>query len=199
MKPQIVPESRRVGFGPRLLAYVIDNFLVSVITIVLLNLLSPDTLQVFSRSGDVLRMLMSAPDTLSADQTTILQSIRSFNGYLSAVTIIYMLMEAYSGATLGKRLLSLQITDLSGRIAPPKKYILRYILKNMSGLAYILSLSLGSGFILSAGQFVATVMFIGFFLTLNAQAMGFHDMISGTLVIRTKDLESSGGNHASRN
>lgn len=199
MTASIVPETKRVGFAQRALAYIIDNFFISLVAILLINFFSPETLRIFSQSQDIMKMLLSPPDSLSGNQKEIIQAIAAFNSYLSAVSILYMLTEAYSGASPGKRLLSLQITDLNGRICPTKRYILRYTLKNLSGLSYILSTSLGIGFILSFGQFFSTIIFVGFFLTLNAQAMGFHDMIAGTVVIRRKDLQPSGGENASGN
>ena len=187
--------SKRVGFPMRLLAFIIDNFFISVLAIILLNLLSPETLKVFSQSQEIFKLLTSPPDSLSANQNEIINSIRVFNSYLAAITILYMLVEAYSGSSFGKKMLSLQITDFNGHLCPGKKYITRYLLKNISGLSFILATSSNFKFILNFGQFLGTIIGLGFLLTLNAQALGIHDIIAKTCVINKKDLQLQGDNN----
>jgi uncharacterized RDD family membrane protein YckC len=183
---------KRVGLPLRLLAYIIDNFFIALITILLINLTSSHSLAVLTKTREIMQLYFSQPQTLSPIQEELLNSIRMFNSYLWSVGIAYMLVEAYRGASFGKQILSLQITDLQGRLAPGKRYITRFILKNISALSFILSSSLKLNFLLPLGQSMGTIIGIGFLLTLNVHAMGIHDYISGTIVVNKRDINHQG-------
>ena len=190
---------KRVGLPLRLLAYIIDNFFIALITILLINFFSSHSLAALAKTKEILQLYFSQTEILNPAQQELLNSISIFNSYLWSVGIAYMLVEAHTGASFGKKILSLQITDLQGRLAPGKRYLIRFILKNISGLSFIIATSLNLNFILPVGQSLGTIIGFGFLLTLNANAMGIHDFISGTIVINKRDIKPQGEKNASGN
>ncbi|TAH03532.1 MAG: RDD family protein [Sphingobacteriales bacterium] len=144
LKPQFTAPQYFAGFDIRLLAAVIDWFIIigSILTIDLLYI------------------------SLTNNQTQIVELL-IYSITISPVSKFgyQVIMEIYWQATIGKKLLSLKVTNLKGQKPNGTSIILRNLSKILSSLPF----------------------FIGYLYSfLNTKQQCFHDVIAGTLVIKDR-------------
>jgi len=150
------PRVQYAGFWLRFLAYLIDSLVLSVPAVFLVFLMfvgMAGSLSQIERRNEVVPVLGS-----------ILFLILFYVLLFAGLWLYYAIMESSSWqATLGKKALNLQVTDLDGRRISFGRASGRFFGKLISGM------------ILNIGYIMA-----GF--TEKKQAL--HDMIAGTLVLR---------------
>lgn len=148
------------GFGYRLLAFLIDGFVVSFIALPVAGLVvGSDAMQLAGLSAG------SGGDPQISDEAfaTLMLVLFKFYGAYYFVTIAYgTLLEGLKGATLGKMALSLKVLGAD----ESELSMLQALGRNVSK------------------QFVSGFLFISFFFPLFTQRkQTLHDMIASTIVI----------------
>lgn len=106
---------------------------------------------------------------------------------------VFMVWEALTGATLGKRMLKLRIQAADGRLPAANKLWLRALIKYSPSVLQLVGMPLGllglgaaaamvSGLLSFASWIAALVVFVGCFFVLGEARMALHDMAAGTAV-----------------
>ena len=101
---------------------------------------------------------------------------------------LYNLIEGFAGASPGKMILGLKIANQDGSEADIKTYMIRWALKNSSGILSFLTILTSITFFNTIGSSFGFAFFVGCFFILCENKQGFHDMISKTAVYRNRDI-----------
>jgi uncharacterized RDD family membrane protein YckC len=189
------PMPERVGFPRRFFAAFVDNIIVSILAIALaftlgsaiLRLTKPDAdateFSIFSDNDDTEKNA----DNDDASPTEQLLGMRDETfGVLvianSLMTVLYGLLELFTGASLGKRLLGMMIAFDTGEHATRGLLAKRWCMK-YGGYALALIPLLAT--IGSIWNFMITC---GFFLALGASRQALHDMAVHSAVFFKSDI-----------
>jgi len=173
----------RIGFGPRLGAYLIDIVLVTIVgwifSIVFAGL--------FAGLGAAAGGGMGGGE--GAAVGGIMGMVAGILTGFFLASILYNLLEAIKGYTLGKLMLGLQIGNEDGTKAPIGTLFLRYAIKNIGMILSFLALI---PFLIWIGTFswlASLVVFIGCFFAIGAKKQALHDMIGKTAVFKRTELQ----------
>ena len=110
-----------------------------------------------------------------------------FAGVLANLIFLgYFSMEIFKGATLGKTILKLQITNEDGTPATRETLIKRFAIKNASFLFYFLAALTTLKFINYFGSFAGIAFCISALLTFRPQRQALHDTLTNTAVFKTQ-------------
>jgi len=169
----------RVGFGTRLGAYVIDLIIVIVFAAIITS--------VFGIGGAISGSYTDYSEELGG----IFGAVAGFVVGFVIVSIVYFLMEAFAGVTLGKIFLGLRIGTEDGKAGNIKLYFIRYIIKNSGAILSFLAITLGFEFLDTIGSYASLAIFVGCFFVLSAKKQAIHDLLAKTAVYRKKDLENN--------
>ena len=167
---------KRVGFGPRLRAVIIDAVIVLILSFILGGALGA----LFGGIG--------AAATQGPAGGMIGGIIGAMLG-MTLVALLYFLMEGFLGWTLGKRILGLQIGTEDGKKAPTSTLLKRWAIKNSSFLLSVIGYITGISIFYTALSLIAAlVIFIGCFFVLGEAKQALHDKLAKTAVFRIQDL-----------
>ncbi len=175
---------KRIGFGRRLGAYLIDF----VFILGLAYILASVTGDFFERFVDFSKMTDQQIDALSAKPLMWTLSI-IFPVAVVIVSFIYNLVEGFLGYTVGKLMLGLKIGNQDGTQADQGKFMLRFAIKNISSIFGLIGFAAMVSTINSIGSVLGLVIVIGCFFVLGENKLAFHDMIAKTAVFRKSELE----------
>ncbi len=181
----------RVGFGKRLAALLIDFVILYFINIILASF---GTFAVSQE--DFMKEYIQLMDSKQYDM--IVQLVDNFLVhnqtdliFIFLMPLVYYSLEIFIGASLGKLILGLRIASPDRTPAPAKNLAIRYSLKHISMIIYVLwIITLSHGLIL-VSFLAGIVIIVGFFFTLGERKQGLHDMIARTAVFHKRDLIES--------
>lgn len=172
---------KRVGFGKRLSAMIIDSILFFLICGFLSFLfagLITGLLDTFNVNKDI---------TIVAGAFGALASLLFIAPFMY---FVFYLMEGFTGYTLGKFILGIRVGTADGKIADTSVLITRYLIKSSSTFVSILSLFTGIEFLGTLSTLSGFILFIGCFMVLSENRQAIHDLLSKTAVYYKKDLIS---------
>jgi uncharacterized RDD family membrane protein YckC len=181
---------KRVGFGPRLGAMLLDALL--------LIILIPLVTWSIVTYGASEFLMQKGIDALKADDD-VLEMLEKTLGdfwvfYIVAIaigltfSIVYHLIEGFFGASPGKMILGLQVANSDGSRANVNQFMKRWFLKNMSSVIGILNLIMLSPVVDFIGSVIGIVIFFGCFSVLSDNKLALHDIIAGTAVYKKRDI-----------
>jgi uncharacterized RDD family membrane protein YckC len=176
-------DDKRVGFGPRLGAALIDCVLVMVVGFVFGGII-----------GGALGLGAGALTGAATDEAGAAAAAAAvgFVGGMMAgtllVMVLYGLIEAFTGASPGKMILKLKIGTDDGRTAPTSTYVTRWAVKYSSSILSTLGLLTGLGFLGTIGSLAGLVILVGCFMVLGASKQAIHDLAAKTAVYNRADL-----------
>lgn len=183
---------KRVGFGPRFAAMMIDSILFlavissitfGLIAIGLTDFLSAKGLGTLNLNEDAYEQLEKMiSQVMNIDHYFVFVAVSPLLGFL------YNLIEGFAGASPGKMILGLKIANQDGTEADIKTYMIRWALKNASGILSFLTILTSITLFNSIGSSLGFAFFVGCFFVLGENKQGFHDMISKTAIYRNRDL-----------
>lgn len=176
----------RVGFGLRLAASVLDLVFMLVGGLVIGGIFGGVLGGIF---GGAIGTIDPGTGTASGAQAGGLMGF--LLGALIALPvfgIVYALLEAFTGATVGKMLLGIKVGDAEGTKAGLGKLFLRYALKNGAFVCALLAGLVGVELFNTLGGIWSVIWFLGCFLVLTEARQGLHDKIAGTAVYPSKVL-----------
>lgn len=194
-QPQI--EDLRAGFGIRLGAYLLDTLFASLFIIGITAILSPLNLpvpDVLLEAQESLEELFSILSLGSNEQSLITQVVVN-SSYAGAIgSVLYMLIEGFTGASLGKRVLKLTVAHADGRPGNQSLFLFRMFVKNSDRILHLLAIlplfTIFSGAVDNAASTIGFVLFIGCFLVLGRNRLALHDMVVKTAVFKTADVRN---------
>lgn len=155
------------GFWRRLIAYMIDGFIISIIFVVLGFIAGIAFFSGMISSGsDVWMTQINDP----AKMLSFTLSIWLFSTLINIAYFTYF--HGSTGRTPGKMLLGLQVLSVDGN---PISF----------GIAFLRSV----GYLISSAIFCLGYIWIGF----DSKKQGWHDKIAGTIVIVRENIDQSAG------
>ena len=118
------------------------------------------------------------------------------SSYAGAIgSILYMLIEGFTGASVGKRLLKLTVARADGTAGNQALFLSRMFVKNSDRILHLIAIlplfTFLSGAVESAGSTIGFVLFIGCFFVLGRNRMALHDMVVKTAVFKVHDVKKS--------
>ncbi|MFO7655905.1 MAG: RDD family protein [Bacteroidales bacterium] len=171
----------RIGFGPRLGAYLLDFVLIAIVNVILVSVFGIGALK------DTAMGLESTD--YSAAATGMMGKLMAGLVVTYTVTAIWFLLEAFTGFTVGKLILGIQIGSDNGTKADVGKLIVRYLLKNIASLMGLLAILTGVSIFSTLGGILGLVIFIGCFIVLGEKKQAIHDMLAKTAVYKISALK----------
>lgn len=175
----------RIGFGKRFGAVLIDAILCGIIAF-------------FGGAaiGGMLGAAAGAPASSPATAMTGDQMSTMMGGAIAgavmgfvAIALAYSLLEGFTGWTIGKFIVGIQIGNQDGTRASVGQLLTRWALKNSNGILTILAVFTGIALLKTIGSLAGLAIFIGFFFIFASSKQGFHDMIAKTAVYPRKQLQ----------
>lgn len=168
--------SNRIGFSPRLGAALLD-FVFIIALVVPISLLG---------IGGAIAAAFGLDNTMSGDDAEVLAMLGMGAGAIAMILVAsflaigYTFIEAFTGASPGKRVMGLQVAREDGSAGDTKLYLLRWALKNSGSLLQ---------FVLPViSTVVSLVFFFGCFATLSDKKQALHDIIAKTAVYKNDDI-----------
>lgn len=181
-------ENKRVGFGPRAGAFVIDSFIISVLASIVMAALMGPTFTAFIR-GHLTEAYLSGQTVSSGiSSQEARDGLMRISLFIAHFSTLYMISEAFWGATPGKMLMGLKIGTQAGMKGDIWIYFPRFALKNSSVLLDLLGRLTHLTLFSTLGGFAGMLIFMGCFLALGIRKQALHDTMVRTAVFKKGDL-----------
>lgn len=183
--------NKRVGFGPRLGAWIIDGLLGVLFGVLLGVLLQPLGIGMTETIAETLSELQDLYQMLGIDPATtaIVEAwypALTLGGIIGS--IMYALIEGLSGASPGKRILGLVVATHDGRTGTAALWMRRCVAKNISTFLQMFTLLPALAFIGEIGTWLGIVIFVGCFFVLGEERLALHDRIAGSAIFDREDV-----------
>jgi uncharacterized RDD family membrane protein YckC len=176
----------RIGFGRRLGAYLLDVVVAGIGGFVIGMFAGAGLTALFFASE--MNEGMEEAEALGGGMVALLGG---FIGTIAGMMLIFlfiMLLEAFTGQTVGKMMLGIKNGDEDGAAAGSGKLITRAAIKYIGTILALVAGLTGVAMISTIGSLLGFAVFIGFFFILGEKKQGFHDMIAKTAVYNKSDL-----------
>ncbi len=174
---------KRIGFGLRLGAAVIDAVIIMILGGVFGGMLAA---VLGLGAGAATGMATGGEEAAAA--AAVLGAATGFAIGISLMGLLYSLIEGLTGASPGKMVLKLKIGTDDGRTAPVSTYLTRWAIKYSSSLLSTIGALTGISLIGTLGTVAGLIVFVGCFLVLGAARQAIHDMVAKTAVYYKADL-----------
>ena len=167
--------SNRIGFGPRLGATLLDLvfLVILIVPIALLGI------------GAGLTAALGF-DAVSGEEAEAMALIGIGTGAIAMILLAgviglaYTLIEAFTGASPGKRVMGLQVARADGSAGDTSLFLLRWALKNSGSiLQFLLPI---------VSTLASLVFFFGCFAALGEKCQALHDTIAKSAVYKKADI-----------
>jgi uncharacterized RDD family membrane protein YckC len=172
---------KRVGFGARLAAALIDIVIVAIVGF-------GAGATIGGILGGGLGRVLDGPSGDAAAAGTaagaVLGAIAAFGGFV----FLYSLIEAFTGASPGKMVLGLKVGTAGGRRGWAALYVKRWAIKYSGTLLGLLGAVPGLHVLGLLAPPAGLAVFIGCFLVLGDKRQSLHDLGAATAVFRKTDL-----------
>ena len=180
---------KRIGFGPRLGAYVIDIVFVWILSGVISRVAS--TWMLVQAQTQVDELMASNPfiaRLYTGDMLNVAVSMTRISLIVIFARLLYFSTEIFLGASVGKLLLGLKIANEDGSNASLGQLLARYFLKHIGKVRTVLAmLCLTTLFNLFGGLF-GFAIFVGCFFAAGERHQALHDMICKTIVVKKEEI-----------
>lgn len=175
--------NERIGFGPRLLAYLIDGITIAVVGGILGSVLGG--VLGLGAGGAVAASGASGPDAAAAGAMAgILGAVVGATIGMGFLSLGWIVWEGLTGQALGKMLLKLRIKAADGSTAGPDKLFTRAAIKYSQLLLRLIGALAGINAISQLGSLAGLVVFIGCFFVLGQNRQALHDILAKTAVFK---------------
>ena len=175
----------RIGFGPRLGAYVIDIIFVWILAS-LFSAMVPSLLADAAQK-QVDATVSSNPMVASVytgEMLKMLISVIRVALFVNLARLIYFSTEIFLGASVGKLLLGLKIVSVDGTDASTGVLFGRYLLKHIGKVCTVMSLICLPALFNASGSLFGFVIFVGCFFAAGDRHQTIHDMLCRTIVVK---------------
>ena len=176
----------RIGFGPRLVASIIDMILSFIVGSILAftKVLSFVDLSnsAYFNSQDF-NYIETSLDIFGSDISLSDVQIWILGFYLG--TVVYTLIEGVTGASPGKRVMKILIANEDGSEGDVTLFMSRWAIKNIANLISLLMIATGSISLQWVSSILDWVVILGCFLVLASHHQALHDKIVKTAVFNS--------------
>lgn len=177
----------RIGFGKRLLAFIIDMILSSLAGFALSLFAESSLLELFYDPKQV-NDSISTFENLSPGLGNTMQEFFKVVAGIGLIGFIIMIMEGLTGQTPAKILLGIKNGNQDGTNASTTTLFIRTLIKNISSVLSFIAVTVSLSIIGKIGSFLGFIIFIGCFFTLGKSKQSIHDLISKTAVYNKSEL-----------
>jgi len=177
----------RIGFGKRLGAYVLDLVFSGIIGGTIGTFAGASITALFF-AAEMNEGMAEAEAMGGADVMGMIGGALGTIAGMYLVLLLIMLMEAFTGQTIGKMILGIKNGDDQGGPAASGKLITRAGLKYIGTILALLAGLTGLAFLSTLGSLLGFAIFIGCFFVLADKRQAFHDMIAKTAVYNKSDI-----------
>lgn len=180
------PAPVRVGFGKRLGAYLLDFVAAGIGGSIIGMFAGAGLAAIFfaTEVGDS----MDEADAVGGGIVGLVGGMLGTIAGMLLIVLLIMVMEAFTGQTIGKMILGIKNANDDGTEASTMSLATRAGIKYISTIMTVLAGITGVYYLSSIGSFAGFVVFIGFFFILGDKKQGFHDMLSKTAVFDKSDI-----------
>ena len=176
----------RIGFGRRLGAYLLDVVVAGIGGFVIGMFAGAGLTALFFASE--MNEGMEEAEALGGGVVAFLGGMLGTIAGMMLIFLVIMLLEAFTGQTIGKMILGIKNGDQDGAPASTGKLITRAAVKYIGTILALVAGLTGIAMVSTIGQLLGFAVFIGFFFILGEKKQGFHDMIAKTAVFNKSDL-----------
>ncbi len=181
---QSTPE--RIGFGKRLGAYLLD-FVAAGIGGSIIGMFAGAALATLFFASEMGEGMDEA-EALGGGFVGIIGGMLGTVAGMMLIVLLIMLMEAFTGQTIGKMILGIKNGNDDGSSASTGTLITRAAIKYIGTIMAVVAGITGVAMLGSLGSLAGFIVFIGCFFVLGDKKQGFHDMIAKTAVFNKSDL-----------
>ncbi len=178
---------KRVGFGPRLGAFIIDSFVITILASILMALLMENTFSAFIK-GQLTEAIMNTAGNHHFTPQEAYDEMMRVSLFIAHFSTLYMITEAFFGATPGKMILGIKIGTQDGKAGDIWVYFPRFAIKNGSVLLELIGRISGFTFLNSIAGLAGMVILFGCLFILGEKRQALHDTLARTAVFRKNDL-----------
>jgi uncharacterized RDD family membrane protein YckC len=176
---------KRVGFGVRAAATLIDMLIVGVVGFgvgaALGGMLGGS---LGSALGGASQEGAASGAAIGAALGAVLGAVAAFGGFV----FLYSLIEAFTGASPGKMLLKLRVGTADGRRGSPVLYVKRWAVKYSGSVLGLLGAIPGLHVLGLLAPAAGVVIFVGCFVALGDRRQALHDLAAESAVFLKSDL-----------
>ncbi|MBC8125432.1 MAG: RDD family protein [Candidatus Kapabacteria bacterium] len=184
-------EYLRIGFGKRLVAFLIDALITLTVTFGLGILYMSFDLGVVGFIQDQIDSVLAFYEMFGFSRSMINTMNSLLGGVIVAgiaVGVFYPLIEGVTGASPGKRVLRIVVATQDGRRGTLSLLLKRYVIKNLGALLQLVAFIPALGFVENIGSIVGLVIFLGYLGALSGARLALHDLIAQTAVYHVEDV-----------
>ncbi|HMC12603.1 MAG TPA: RDD family protein [Pirellulaceae bacterium] len=175
--------NERIGFGQRLLAYLIDWITIGVVGGILGSILGG--MLGFGAGGAAAASGAAGSDAAAAGALVgIMGAIAGAAIGMGILSIGWVVWEGLTGQALGKKLLKIRIKAADGSVAGPDKLFTRAAIKYIYLLMGLIGGLTGINIINQLGSLAGLVVFVGCFFVLGQNRQALHDIVAKTAVFK---------------
>jgi uncharacterized RDD family membrane protein YckC len=193
------PMPERVGFGRRFAATILDNLIIAIFALTLAFTFGSTILRLTKPNTDTTEFSIftdNENDKDDSDEATPAERLLGMPNETFGVlviangiaTVLYSLLELFTGASVGKRLLGMIIAADTGeaatRVLLAKRWWVKY-----GGYMFVLI-----PFLATIGSIWSFMITCGFVLTLGASRQALHDMAVHSAVFFKADIDENTSN-----
>lgn len=181
---------KRIGFGLRLGAYVIDIVFVWILAVILSRLSS--TWMAVQAQAQVDELLSSNPyiaNIYTGDMLNLVLATTRISLIVIFARLLYFSTEIFLGASVGKLLLGLKIANADGSDASVGVLVARYLLKHIGKVCTVLAILCIPAVFNLFGNLFGFAIFVGCFFAAGERHQALHDMICKTVVVKKGEVE----------
>lgn len=175
----------RIGFGRRLGAFVIDVVISSGLAFIVVSIWG----SLFENFVDWSKFSDEVIGQMSTIYGGFTETIIYMGVAGTLVSFLYFIIEGFTGYTIGKLMLGIQVGTQEGKPADQSKLMVRFAIKNISTIVGLISTATMISVIGTIGSVLGFIVLIGCFFVLGESKLAFHDMLAKTAVYRKVELE----------
>lgn len=174
--------SNRIGFGPRLGAYLIDMVFNGIIGSIIGMALGATLVGMFF--GSQAATGSAEGDALVGGIGAIMGGMIGTIAGIYLMSLVLFIMEGITGQTPGKMLLKIKNKSDDGSAAGAGALWIRAFLKYIGAILALLAGVTGVAIIGTIGSLASLIIFIGCFFVLGQKKQAIHDLIAKTAVYK---------------
>lgn len=191
---------KRIGFGARLGAVVIDVVIIGVLNFVIGGTIATMLgIGVISGVGEVGTKVSpeAAAEAAAGMISGLIATVLAMAAIMAILTLVYFLIEGIVGASPGKMILGIKVGTADGKQGNIALYLKRWGIKNLPNLLGLLAAVLGMagvtagvGIIGIIAQIISVILLIGAFWIFGASKQCLWDKLAGTAIYKRSDLSA---------
>jgi uncharacterized RDD family membrane protein YckC len=180
----------RIGFGKRLIAYIIDMILSTILGFIISFSFGKSLVDFFYESSEINEIIITFEkfENILPGISNFIKIFFEVGSVIALIGFLIMFLEAMTGQTPGKMFLGIKNGNQDGSNATTTTLLVRTLIKNISSVLSLIAVILSVTILGNIGSFLGFIIFIGCFFTLGDSKQSIHDMIAKTAVYNKSEL-----------